>query len=448
MALAVLLLAMTSCSGGDDDAASPDRPANSLAELAVIDTLVDVRPAGTDSFEPGDEGQPLAVGDSIRTNTEGFGEVNYFDGSVTRVSQDAEFTMVALSNDEGDRRVETRLDSGTSWSRVERLSGSEGAYSVDTPVALATATGTAFVVDCTDLPTTCTFWATEGTVTLTAEDGSAIAMSAPSRLAVEEGEPLGTPEPLIPDAMYEDTWVGENTDLDIARDDQGDGGSDDGSGSDDGGTGSDHGSGTGTGTGTGTGDDSGTGDGSGTGDDSGTDSGTGDGGSGDGETGAPAAEDLALATIAGEWDTEVVIDQAASDPCCDAGAAEDWDISLTCSEGADCTVNREAGVADDVSEDVITAVSPGVYDITATSFEPCVDQGTGDVTRDAGFDATKTGRYTVTDAELVDGRWEATEVVGEVVNTYTLNAAGIAAGCAPRGDGATDTVVVDVTASR
>lgn len=405
-----LVLAVTSCSGGgeggegDGGGRAESQAGDSLAELAVIDTDVGVRVDGAEDFEEGEEGQPLAVGDSIQTNPTGFGEVNYFDGSVTRVAQSAEFTMVALSDEEGERQVATRLDSGTSWSRVERLSGSEGAYSVETPVALATATGTAFVADCTDLPTSCTFWATEGTILLTADDGTALSMSAPSRLAVEAGEPFGVPEALVPDAMYEDDWVATNTDLDLTR--------------------------------------------GGSGDDGSGDDGSGDDGAAPDE---PTDADLAIATISGEWDSAVTIDQAASDPCCTEGATEGWDISLDCSDGADgvdCTTNREAGATGETADDVITAVAPGVYDVTATGFEPCVDPGTGAVAQTAGFATTKTGRYQVTDAELVDGRWQATAMEGRVTNTYTLNAVGVAAGCSTRGGGATDTVVADVAVSR
>lgn len=399
-----LVLGMAACSGGGDDGGAGGGQAatgESLAELAVIDTDVGVRVSGAEDFEEGEEGQPLAVGDSILTNPTGFGEVNYFDGSVTRVAQGAEFTMVALSDEEGERRVATRLDSGTSWSRVERLSGTEGAYSVETPVALATATGTAFVVDCTDLPASCTFWATEGTITLTGQDGTALAMSAPSRLAVEAGVPFGVPEPMVPDAVYQDDWVATNTDLDVQRSDEGDPGGD----------------------------------------------GDGDGGDGSAAPG-PTAADLAIATLSGEWDSAVTIDQAASDPCCAEGVVESWDISLECRDGSDCTTNREAGATGETGDDVITAIAPGMYEVTATGFEPCVDPGTGVVAQHAGFNTTKTGRYRVTDAELADGRWRATAMEGRVRNTYTLNAAGVAAGCSTRGGEASDTVVVDVAVSR
>jgi len=180
---------------------------NELASLAVIDTAVSVNDS------KGGEGDPLAVGDKVSTNPQGFAEVNYFDGSITRVAQAAEFTVTALSDEEGDRRVESRLDAGTSWNRVKKLSQS-GGYELDTPVATATATGTAFVADCTQAPRSCEFAVVEGAIELRLPDGTVIEMSAPESLTVTADQSPPAPRSVAPQELVGDSWITANVELD------------------------------------------------------------------------------------------------------------------------------------------------------------------------------------------------------------------------------------------
>lgn len=205
-------------SGGGDGGAS-----SALATLAVIDTDVSV------GGEQGTEGQGLAVGDVVSTSASGFGEVNYFDGSVTRVAKDAEFSVTALSDAEGDRRVVTKLDGGTSWNRVQRLADGDGEFAVETPVATATVTGTAFAVDCVALPASCTFTVVEGTVEVALPDGTVVVLGANESLVVEAaGDAVPVASTLSAADLEGDEWIARNVALDRERGDDDDGGDGDG----------------------------------------------------------------------------------------------------------------------------------------------------------------------------------------------------------------------------
>ena len=209
---AVAMLAAACSSSGDTSSSTTAGSGDDLAALVVIDTQVDVNDTN------GTEGQNLAVGDIVATNPDGFGEVAYFDGSVTRVAQDASFTLTALTDTEGERRVEGTLESGTSWHRVEELTGTDGAYVVNTPVAQATATGTAFTADCTALPDSCTFTAVEGTIELAPTGGDTINLEAPSTITVTADQPPPEPTTLTDTDLTTDTWIQTNLDLDTAQD--------------------------------------------------------------------------------------------------------------------------------------------------------------------------------------------------------------------------------------
>jgi hypothetical protein len=81
----------------------------SLAELRIRDDSVDVRGGGS-AFRGGIEGQRLAVGDSIRTNSQGQAQIDYFDGSLTRLDSNTIFVIRELADAPASRRVSLELD--------------------------------------------------------------------------------------------------------------------------------------------------------------------------------------------------------------------------------------------------------------------------------------------------------------------------------------------------
>ncbi|MGH2760788.1 MAG: FecR domain-containing protein, partial [Actinomycetota bacterium] len=114
-----------------------------LAELRIRDDRVSVKPTEAE-FEPGVEGQALLVGDTVRTSSEGQAQIDYFEGSETRLDSDTTLVIGALLNESGTRSVSIDQTNGRLWHRVERLTSSEDRYEVRTPNAVASVRGTTF----------------------------------------------------------------------------------------------------------------------------------------------------------------------------------------------------------------------------------------------------------------------------------------------------------------
>jgi hypothetical protein len=143
---------------------------SALAELRVRDTVVSVAAKGA-SLARGAEGQSLHVGDVVQTDGQGQAQVDYFDGSLTRLDSDTRFVIRELSNGRGGRRISLDVKAGRTWNRVVRLSSSNDRYEVHMANAVATVRGTTFVVDCRKAPK-CFVIAVEDTTHVKSEDGT------------------------------------------------------------------------------------------------------------------------------------------------------------------------------------------------------------------------------------------------------------------------------------
>lgn len=213
-----LLIAACGSSSDDvsrDDTAESPSESEPLATASMLLENVEVTRAGDTIALSADEQQEVDAGDAVTTDTAGRAEIAYFDGSMTRLGNDANFTVIALSDDEGERQIAGSLDSGSSWHRVRELSGTEGTYSVQTPVATATAAGTAFAVVCVG-ETECTFTVIEGTVIVELPDGTTFTLEAGDELTVEADADPAELDALSSgvEALSTDPWIAENLSTD------------------------------------------------------------------------------------------------------------------------------------------------------------------------------------------------------------------------------------------
>ena len=157
------------------------------ATLAIISTNIETA-AGSGAFEPATEGQSLVVGDKVKTDTTGFAELTYHDGSWQRIEQSATLTIEELT-DKGDTdTVKTSIDIGQSWNRVQELTEPDDAYEVETPVGTAAVRGTQFATNC---PTTteCTFKVVDGTVIVTPLTGDPVTLTAGQQTTITASQP-------------------------------------------------------------------------------------------------------------------------------------------------------------------------------------------------------------------------------------------------------------------
>lgn len=211
----VVVASLAGCGGGSSPGVEGEAEASddALATLEVISTDVTVQ--GADDSQPSSSqtGTALDVGDTVRTDPSGFAEIGFFDGSLTRVENAATFTLTDLQDTEAAAVVDTDLQTGRSWNRIQDLSESE-TWTQATPVAQATVRGTAYAADCTPDPQTCLFTVVEGTVELQLPDGTTITLTARQQVALTREQPPGEIEDLTTEQLADNEWVTRNRALD------------------------------------------------------------------------------------------------------------------------------------------------------------------------------------------------------------------------------------------
>lgn len=159
------------------------------------------------------------VGDVVKTNSAGRAELDYSDGSLTRLAPNTQVTVVRLDSASA-QRTSVKVDAGRTWQRVKKLVADGAQYEVSTPLGVASVKGTAFEVDCTKGGgVACITTVIEGAVKFTTKKGKVLTVAPYQRLVVPNpngGDPEVTVVPV--DAIKADKWISEN----MAKDHVGD----------------------------------------------------------------------------------------------------------------------------------------------------------------------------------------------------------------------------------
>ena len=142
---------------------------DALAQLRLREQSATFRHAST-QFQKAVEGEDLAAGDVVRTDSTGQAALDLFDGSDVRMDRETQVTINTLSNANDARRVGLRLDAGRTWNRVEELTSSHDSFQVSMPSATASVKGTTFITDCRSRPT-CYVVGIDGTTHVEAKNG-------------------------------------------------------------------------------------------------------------------------------------------------------------------------------------------------------------------------------------------------------------------------------------
>jgi uncharacterized cupin superfamily protein len=202
------LSALVACGGGGSKSAGAD------ATLKIRDQAAQAKSKAAADFASATDGQGLSLGDTVKTNGTGFAQVNYHDGSLTRLDANAEFTLTDLATAAQTQRVVGTLDGGRAWSNVQKITSSDGRYEIDTSVATASVRGTRFNVDCTATDRSCTFTVIDGTVTVTPKGGAPIDLHAGDSLTVHPDHTTTKTTLSTPDLLA-DPWIGKNIGIDL-----------------------------------------------------------------------------------------------------------------------------------------------------------------------------------------------------------------------------------------
>ena len=149
-------------------------PAPALANLKVQAAAVTVKASGKTKFVAAKDGQALRQGDAVKTDAAGKAEIDYTDGSLTRLGSSTEFTITKLTNDRGGRQTEGTITVGETWSRASKVSETSS-FEVKAGGTTAAVEGTAFSFTCTLVSgkLDCTVIAVVDTVKVTGANGTA-----------------------------------------------------------------------------------------------------------------------------------------------------------------------------------------------------------------------------------------------------------------------------------
>src|SRR4030042_734545 len=156
----VLLMPMLSCGGGEETATTPTpapsitaTPASSPGTSSPPGTLsspsgeVLVKKSGSASWIAAAAGMKLEVGDQLKTGSDGYAEIRFFEGSVMEVEAGSEIQINEMTlASTGSTSISLTQLVGNTVNRVQKLVDSSSTYEVETPAGTAVVRGTTFTV--------------------------------------------------------------------------------------------------------------------------------------------------------------------------------------------------------------------------------------------------------------------------------------------------------------
>jgi hypothetical protein len=137
--MAVGTVAITGVAAGAADTA--------LAHLKITHDNVSIKQKGKTTFVAAKDGMGLKQGDTIKTDATGKAEIDFTDGSLTRLSNNTVYTLTVLTNNKGGRQTQGTLSVGQTWQRAAKVSET-GSFEVKAGGTTAAVEGTAFVAEC------------------------------------------------------------------------------------------------------------------------------------------------------------------------------------------------------------------------------------------------------------------------------------------------------------
>jgi hypothetical protein len=137
--LAFGTIAITGVAAGAADSA--------LAHLKITADNVSIKKAGKTSFVAAKDGMALKQGDTIKTDATGLAEIDYTDGSLTRLANNTVYKLTVLTDEQGGRQTTGTLSVGQTWQRAAKQTET-GHFDVKAGGTTAAVEGTAFVAEC------------------------------------------------------------------------------------------------------------------------------------------------------------------------------------------------------------------------------------------------------------------------------------------------------------
>ena len=189
--VAVIALAMMSVSVDAGAApATPKAKGTTLATLEIQASMVRIKPQGRSKYVAAKDGQVLHQGDAIQTDAAGHAEIDYTDGSLTRLSPSTSFTITQLTDKRGGRQTQGTLSVGDTWNRAAKVSET-GSFKITAGDTTAAVEGTAFAFSCVRQRRhkTCTVIGVVDTVRVSTPGGGIVELGPGKLLVVTDDVP-------------------------------------------------------------------------------------------------------------------------------------------------------------------------------------------------------------------------------------------------------------------
>lgn len=164
------------------------------ATITKVVRQVDWERYRTTVWQKASIGSLLLVGDTLRTGADANAELEYGDGSLTRVGSLSSLTLT------GDGRREIHLDAGRVWLHVTKHSVG---MKVITPGAVAAITGTELMVDFNPATRLTQVTVFEGSVNVTSDVGNLVRVLGGTSTLVPFQAPAAAPAPIQPQQFQE-----------------------------------------------------------------------------------------------------------------------------------------------------------------------------------------------------------------------------------------------------
>lgn len=191
-------------------------PAATLATLKIREGAVDYKAASGTAFAAAKDGQSLKQGDSLKTDKDSLAEINYTDGSYTRLGAETEFTITKLTEQQGARQTQGTLTVGSTWNRAARVSETgSGSFAISAGGATAAVEGTLFAVICEKDPNqqlVCHFIDIFDPVTVSL-NGNNVPLGNATKVTLEQGA-LGEVQPVTREELIANPFINANALLD------------------------------------------------------------------------------------------------------------------------------------------------------------------------------------------------------------------------------------------
>lgn len=177
---------------------------------------VEIKKAGTDTYQALSTSQQVAPGDSIRSGEESRAEIHWGDRGITRIEPKTEIVVEAMPEQDAVTKssIKLHLLSGKIWSRVVKLLDVQSSVQVRTDTVVATVRGTAFGV--AEASGGLESAVTESVVQIEGETGKNATLVREGRWGRFAAD--GAPE-IVRDLTNQDEWPKANAEKDRQFDD-------------------------------------------------------------------------------------------------------------------------------------------------------------------------------------------------------------------------------------